>query len=91
MSTEIAIPLPAAILEAVTNKNRKARKKSLYTTEEITVIGKYKKEFREKTTTDDRNEILRNHILVDIFNYWFSKGIVTAEIAADVLSDRIKV
>lgn len=90
MTTDIATPLQSAILEAVGNKNRKPRK-CRYSQEEIIVLAKYKDEYRNKTKTSDRHELIRSYILVDIFNFWFSKGIVGEEVTAEDLSERVSV
>jgi hypothetical protein len=91
MSTQIATPLPMAYLEAVQNRGRKPRKKSLLTTEEKGVIDKYRDVYRNMTKTEDRCNILRNNILVDIFNFWFQGGVISTEISPEDLSERIKV
>jgi hypothetical protein len=91
MSTQIAVPLPTVYLEAVTNKARKPRSQCALSTSERNVINKYREEYRSKTTTEERTDVLRNNILVDIFNHWFNQGVVTADINADDLSERIKV
>lgn len=90
MTTEIS-PLPTVYLDAVRNKTRKPRSKCRLSMAERNVINKYRDEYRGQTTMDGRNDLLRNLILVDIFNYWYKEGIVTAEITAEILSDRIKV
>lgn len=91
MTVEIAIPPPTNLLEVVTNKTRKPRKNSFLTTEEKAIIDKYKDQYRNMTKTEDRCNLLRNHILVDIFNFWYEKGVISADISAEELSERIKV
>jgi hypothetical protein len=91
MTTDLVNPLQVAFFDAIGNNAGKPRNKSLYTTEEKSVLGKYKDEYRKKTTTEERHNMLRNHILVDIFNYWSNKGEVNIDICAEDLSQRIKV
>jgi hypothetical protein len=47
-----------------------ARRGTLYSREEIAVISKYKAEYKDQTTRALRANVLRNKILVDLFNYW---------------------
>jgi hypothetical protein len=91
MATSINATLQTAFQDALQKKPRKSRKDSLYSEEEKLILGKYKHEYRMKTTTDERQDLLRSHILVDIFNYWCSKGVVTEDIDEEDLGDRIKV
>jgi hypothetical protein len=74
MST--AIP---AILEALRLKTRKPRKECEYNVEERAVLDKYKKQYKAKTSAEEREMMLRNYILVDIFNHWHAKGIDLSE------------
>ena len=64
-------------------KTKKARKNQ-FTREEIDVLDKYKKEYRKMT-------LIRTHILVDIFNYWFGKGVISEEVDEKDMSQRISV
>lgn len=91
MSTQIALPLPTAYLEAITNKSRKPRGKSLLTTADKNIINKYKEDYRSKSTTEERSALLRDHILVDIFNFWYNNGVIPADLTAEQLSERIQV
>jgi hypothetical protein len=91
MNTDIAGTVRDALLEAVNKKTRKPRKKSQYSEDLKLIIGKYKNEYRKKTTTEERHELFRSHILVDTFNHWWSKGEITEHIDDNDLSDRIKV
>src|SRR5271155_1295887 len=83
MSTEF----PAA-LQAVQKTGRKPRKGCEYTVEERVLLGHYKEQYRSKTTAGERRSIIQTQILVAIFNYWDSKGIVPD---AEDTQDRIKV
>lgn len=47
--------------------------------DEIAVISKYKSEYKEQTTRSLRAHVMRNKILVDIFNYWDQKGVLLSE------------
>lgn len=91
MNTDIADTVRAALHEAVDKKIRKPRKKSQYSEDLKLIIGKYKDEYRKKTTTEARHELFRSYILVDAFNYWWSKGEVEQDIDEKDLSYRIKV
>lgn len=44
----------------------------------MAVIAKYKAEYKEQTTRALRAHVLRNKILVDMFNYWDTQGTVPA-------------
>jgi len=68
---------------------RKPRRGALYSREEIEVISKYKPEYKEQTTRALRAHVLRNKILVDIFNYWDVQGTLPLDEAVCV--DRVKV
>jgi hypothetical protein len=83
MSTE----LPTA-LQAMRTTARKPRKGCGYTVEERLILGQYKDIYRSKTTPGERRTVIQTQILVAIFNYWHSKGIVPD---ADETQDRIKV
>lgn len=91
IAPEIAPPLREAYLKAIERKNREPRKNSEYTTQEINVLKKYKHIYRKATTTEERFELLQNHILVDIFNYWHDNGKVTPTIGVKGLASKIKV
>src|SRR5277367_4795639 len=83
MSTEI----PPA-LQAVQTTARKPRKGCEYTVEERLILGQYKEIYHAKTTAGDRRSVIQTQILVAIFNYWDSKGIVPD---TQETQDRIKV
>ena len=53
---------------------KQPRRGALYNRLEIAVISKYKAEYKEQTTKALRAHVLRNKILVDIFNYWDEQG-----------------
>ena len=89
MTTQ-SVGLEAAFLHAVGKKTKKARKNQ-FTREEIDILDKYKKEYRKITTTDARHALIRTHILVDIFNYWFGKGVISEEVDEKDMSQRISV
>ena len=55
-------------------KQRRLRRDGLYTLEEKMVIHKYKQEYIMLTTRELRAQLLKEHILVDIFNYWTAQG-----------------
>jgi len=68
---------------------RKPRRGALYSREEIAVLSKYKAEYKDQTTKPLRAHVLRNKILVDIFNYWDVQKTLPADEEACV--DRVKV
>ena len=83
MSTEI----PPA-LQAVQKTARKPRKGCEYTVEEHLILAQYKEIYRAKTTAGEHRSLIQTQILVAIFNYWDSKGIVPD---AQETQDHIKV
>ena len=76
------------LLTALQGKARKTRKECEYSTEERSVLAKYKDQYRHKTTSGDRALLLRNHILPDIFNFWHNQGVT---LDAEETPKRIKV
>ena len=88
---QIALPLEATFLDVVDKGDRGSKKKCRYTEDEKKVLEIYKEEYKKTTSTSERHNLIRNHILVDIFNFWYDKGIVTPSIGEEVLSERIKV
>jgi hypothetical protein len=68
---------------------RKPRRDALYSREEIAVLSKYKAEYKDQTTKPLRANVLRNKILVDIFNYWDVQKTLPADEEACVA--RVKV
>ena len=50
-----------------------------YLQEEMKVISKYKAEYKEQTTKALRAYVLRNKILVDMFNFWDANGTLPTE------------
>ena len=68
---------------------KKPRRGALYSREEIDVISKYKEEYKDQTTRALRAHVMRNKILVDIFNYWDVQGTLPSDEA--VCGERVKV
>jgi len=91
MTPEIAHPLRDVFNKGVNKNQRGPRKTGRYSKEEKEVLMKYKDNYRRTTTTEERYDLLRNRILVDIFNFWYAKGEVSPDIEPDLLSDKIKV
>jgi hypothetical protein len=60
-------------------KTKQPRKGTLYTKPELLVISKYKTEYKEQTTRALRTNVLRNKILVDLFNYWLEQKTLPSE------------
>ena len=58
---------------------KQPRKGTLYTKPELLVISKYKTEYKEQTTRALRTNVLRNKILVDLFNYWLEQKTLPSE------------
>jgi hypothetical protein len=56
--------------------SRKPRKDSLYSVEEMNILKQHKLEYRSQPTRELRGQIFRNKILVDIFNFWESRGLI---------------
>ena len=86
-----SVGLEAAFLHAVGKKRTKKARKNQFTREEIDILDKYKKEYRKITTTDARHALIHTHIFVDIFNYWFGKGVISEEVDEKDMSQRISV
>jgi len=76
MATSGPAIMGQVIVQALQKKGRKISKECQYNSEEWTILGKYKEEYRKKTTHEDRDILMRNHILVDIFNYWYQRKTV---------------
>lgn len=91
ITPSIAPPIRTVYYDAVDKTPRSPRKNATYPTEVIDVLNKYKNEYRKITTTEERHQLLRNFILVDVFNFWFHKGEVVEDISEHDLSGRIKV
>jgi hypothetical protein len=87
---EIVTPLRGTYV-ALRDRQRSPRKKRKYSSDEITVLEKYKDKYRDKMTTNDRQSILQDFILVDIFNFWYEKGEITADISEEEFKTRIQV
>jgi hypothetical protein len=68
MASNILSPLPA-----IQGQRGKPRKGCRYTEEERAILSKYKDEYTAKTTAEEREQLLKQKVFVDIFNYWFSK------------------
>jgi hypothetical protein len=68
---------------------KQPRRGAHYSREEILVISKYKAEYKDQTTRALRANVLRNNILVDIFNYWDVQGTLPSNEAASM--ERVKV
>jgi len=68
---------------------KKPRRGALYSREEIKVISKYKAEYKDQTTKTLRAHVLRNKILVDLFNYWDVQETLPSDEAGCM--DRVKV
>ena len=88
---QIVVPLQATFHDVIDKGGRGSRRKCQYTEDEKKILENYKEEYRKTTTTAERHNLLRNHILVNIFNFWYEKGIVTPSIEEEALSERITV
>jgi hypothetical protein len=58
---------------------KQPRRGTLYTKGELLVISKYKTEYKEQTTRALRTNVLRNKILVDLFNYWDTQNTLPSD------------
>jgi len=65
------------------------RRGTLYSREEILVISKHKAEYKEQTTRPLRANVLRNKILVDLFNHWDAQNRLPVDAAESI--GRVKV
>jgi hypothetical protein len=68
---------------------KQPRRGTLYTKPELLVISKYKTEYKEQTTRALRANVLRNKILVDLFNYWLEQK--TLPLEGEESINRVKV
>ena len=91
LAPEIVLALRPQYLAAVEPPARGPRAKSRYSKDEKRVLQQYKDRYKKATTTDERNDLLRNYILVDIFNFWYDQGSVTTDISEGDFAARIKV
>ena len=55
------------------------RRGAQFSRKEIEVISKYKDEYKEQTTRPLRANVLRNKIMVDLFNYWDDQGTLPSD------------
>ena len=55
----------------------------------MVIISKHKAEYKDQTTRALRANVLRNKILVDMFNYWDAQGSLPSDEAVCV--QRVKV
>src|SRR5277367_2063159 len=60
-------------LAAIQGQRSKSRRGCRYTDEERTILSRYKDEYKGKTTAQEREQVLKQKLFVDIFNYWFFK------------------
>jgi hypothetical protein len=65
---------PFALMSNPPPKARQSRKDSCYSRDEMKIIGRYQKEYREQTTRELRGNVFKTKILVDLFNYWLQQG-----------------
>jgi hypothetical protein len=91
LAPEIVLALRPQYLATTEPNPRGPRKHSRYSDDEIKVLQKYKDRYKKASTTEERNDLLRNYILVDIFNFWYDKGSVTTDISEEDFAARIKV
>ena len=84
----IASSLFLSIMAHLIPTGKQPRKGTLYSREEIAIISKYKTEYKDQTTRPLRVHVLRNKILVDIFNYWDQQGVLLSE---EIVLQRAKV
>lgn len=63
------------MLQSLQQKTRQPRQGCQYNQEEMVVLRKYKEVYRNTITHEERDSLLQQSILVDIFNHWDSKNI----------------
>jgi len=68
---------------------KQPRQGTLYSRGEIQAISKYKAEYKEQTTRALRANVLRNKILVDLFNYWDVQNMLPSDEVESM--ERVKV
>ena len=66
----MAHPIPTA---------KQPRRDARYSREEMQVISKHKTEYKDQTTRALKANVLRNKILVDLFNFWDKQGTLPTE------------
>ena len=59
-------------------ETRWQRRDAIYTREEMTVIAKYKDEYKTQTTRETRKHVMKK-ILLDVFTYWDERGNIAAD------------
>ena len=74
MATQNPNPI-LLMVEALQHVTCQPWKGCQYNVEELKVLGKYKDEYKSKTTHQEREGLLRSKIFVDIFNHWDSQNI----------------
>lgn len=88
---EFALPLRDVLVGVVeSSKRRRPKGKCHFSKEEKQVLEKYKDLYKKSTTTEQRLDVLRNYLLVDIFNFWHAKGEVTSDISEAGVAERVK-
>ena len=60
-------------LAVIQHQSNESRQGCRYSKEERAILSKYKEEYKAKTTPEGREQVLKQKVFVDIFNYWFSK------------------
>ena len=78
-----------AVMAHLIPTTKQPRRGTLYTKGELLVISKYKAEYKEQTTRALRANVLRNNILVDLFNYWDAQNILPSDEVESM--ERVKV
>ena len=68
-----------SLMAHLISTTKPARRGARYSREEIEVISKHKSEYKDQTTRPLRADVLRNKILVDMFNYWDDKGTLPSD------------
>jgi hypothetical protein len=49
-----------------------SRKGCRYSQAERDVLSRHKEEYKSKTTPEEREQVLKQKVFVDIFNHWFA-------------------
>ena len=72
-------PMPP--VTEVPEKLRKTRKECSYTAAERAILTKHKEAYLATTSHQERDQLLRGAVFIDMFNYWFDgdKVVMTEE------------
>ena len=61
-----------SILPAMQGEGTKPRKGCRYSQAERDVLSRHKEEYKSKATPEEREQVLKQKVFVDIFNHWYT-------------------